>query len=275
MRIVVVTSGASGNAARITHYLARAGPEATIVGAIVDRSTEADSSRQVRRLRAWWRHGGLPYATWRLWLMAEPKLRETAPSARYRWSLYELGQEHGFEVVDVPSVNSDPAVRALESFDADLGVSLGNRIIGPHVFGVPRDGMINLHHGAIPEYRGGPPAFWELYDGAATMGVTVHRIDEKLDHGEVLARGEVPVLAGDDPASLMLRARGIDYRLVAEAVRALATGTAAAIPVDLAGSHARTLPSRREQRRLEARLGRPVRHDGFRSAPLEEIPVDS
>lgn len=273
LRVVVVTSDPRGNAARVAHYLARAVPEARIAGAIVDRGTEADRRRQVQRLRAWWRHGGLPYVAWRAWLTVEPRVRETPPAASYHRSLYELGEEFGFEVVDVPSINGGEAVEALRRLDADLAVSLGNRIIGPHVFGVPRHGMINLHHGAIPAYRGGPPAFWELHDGAATMGVTVHRVDEKLDHGEVLARGQVPVEPGDDPASLMRRARGIDYALVADAIRAIAAGAITPTEVDLSGSRSRTLPTRRDVRRLSARLGRPVRHDGFRAGALDEIPL--
>ena len=272
LRVAIVTSNASGNAARVTEHLLRAVPEATIAGAVIDRGTEADRSRQRRRLKAWWRHGGPAYVAWRLWLTLEPRVRSTPPSAKYHRSLYDLGEEHAFEVIDVPSVNSDEAVAALRRLDAELGVSLGNRIIGPHVFSVPRHGMINLHHGAVPAYRGGPPAFWELYDGAATMGVTVHRIDEQLDHGEVLARGEVPVLDGDDPATLMHRARGIDYALVADAVRAIATGAVRPIHVDLAGSRSRTLPSFRQQRELSRRLGRPARQDAFRAAPLEAIP---
>src|SRR4029079_15651556 len=61
-------------------------------------------------------------------------------------------------------------------------------------FSVPRHGVVNVHHGGVPEYRGGPPLFWELADGRETVGFTVHRIDAGIDTGPVLAAGEVPIV---------------------------------------------------------------------------------
>jgi methionyl-tRNA formyltransferase len=54
-------------------------------------------------------------------------------------------------------------------------------------------GTINVHHGAVPDYRGGPPVFWELADGEDTVGFTIHRIDAGIDTGPVLAQGAVPI----------------------------------------------------------------------------------
>ena len=116
--------------------------------------------------------------------------------------------------------------------------------------------------------KGGPPAFWELLNREPAMGVSVHRIDALLDHGEVLAIGEVPVRESDDPATLMARARSIDYELVIDAVKALAAGAAEPLVVDMSLGRVNTLPSRRQLRTLQKRLGRRVRHDAFRWAPL-------
>lgn len=168
-------------------------------------------------------------------------------------------------------MNSSDAVAALRRLDVELGVSVGNRIIESRVFSTPRHGMLNLHHGHIPRFRGGPPAFWEIYGGETHMGVCVHRIDDRIDHGELLVRDEVPVLPGDDPRTLMERAYEVDAELVARAVRAIARGEARAIPVDTATGVVRTLPSRKELRALQARIGRRVRHDDFRRARLPEV----
>ena len=45
----------------------------------------------------------------------------------------------------------------------------------------------------MPDYRGGPPVFWELADDGATVGFTIHRIDAGIDTGPVLARGELTI----------------------------------------------------------------------------------
>src|SRR5439155_15206228 len=97
----------------------------------------------------------------------------------------------GVKVVRVPTVNG-PEARAVLA-GADVAVSLDNALISEATFTAPAHGAINVHHGAVPDYRGGPPVFWELADGRDTVGFTVHRIDAGIDTGPVLATGEVPI----------------------------------------------------------------------------------
>ena len=53
----------------------------------------------------------------------------------------------------------------LQAFAPDLGLSLAAPILPRALFSVPRLGTLNLHKGRVPEYRGMPPAFWELWNG--------------------------------------------------------------------------------------------------------------
>jgi hypothetical protein len=98
------------------------------------------------------------------------------------------------ELVRVPTLNGEEARAALRRLDADVAVSLDNALISEETFALPRHGTINVHHGAVPDYRGGPPVFWELRDGRDAVGFTIHLIDAGIDTGPVLARGEVPIL---------------------------------------------------------------------------------
>ncbi len=50
---------------------------------------------------------------------------------------------------------------------------------------VPR-GWLNIHPSLLPEYRGINPIFWQLRDGHAFIGVTLHRMDRELDQGPVI-----------------------------------------------------------------------------------------
>lgn len=272
LKIAILTSNPHGNAARIAHYIARARPDVQISAAIVDTGSRPDRSRQVARLRAWHQHGGVSYTLWRLWLQLRPKLRRVPPTPRYSHTLAQLGREFGFRVLEVPNINSPEAESELRALAPDVGISIGNRIIAPSIFSIPRHGMLNLHHGKIPEFRGGPPAFWEIYRGASTMGVSVHRIDADLDHGELLAEGEVPIREGDNPRTIMERAYAVDYRLLTEVLTKMMSESVRLIPVDLSGSRAHTLPSWTELRTVRKRLGLKLWPDDFRYARLLEIP---
>lgn len=271
LRVAVVTANAGGNAARICHHLARSSDGIVIVGAVVDIATASDRRRQARRLRAWLRHGGVRYVLWRCWLEVRERINPERRTS-YTHTMAQLGEMFGFPVVAVPNVNSADARNALRRLGADLGISVGNRVIQGSTFSIPRLGMVNLHHGRMPDYRGGPPGFWEVYNAERAMGVSVHRIDAELDHGELLGVAEVPIVHGDGPREVMARAYAVDFRLMREVVAAIANGVSEEVAVDFEQGRVRTVPSRGQIRQLQTRLGRPVRHDDFRRAPLPELP---
>ena len=51
---------------------------------------------------------------------------------------------------------------------------------------VPKHGFINFHYAPLPEWRGSNPLFWMIRNKADTAGVTVHRMAEEFDNGDVL-----------------------------------------------------------------------------------------
>ncbi|MEU5692466.1 formyltransferase family protein [Actinosynnema sp. NPDC020468] len=106
--------------------------------------------------------------------------------------------------------------RALRGLDADLVVMHGFDWILPRaVFSLPRLGVLNVHTSALPAYRGPAPVLWAIRRGDPTLGVTVHRVDDGVDTGPVLAR-ETGVPLDDDvsPESLRARLEPVIARLV-------------------------------------------------------------
>jgi methionyl-tRNA formyltransferase len=51
--------------------------------------------------------------------------------------------------------------------------------------GVPK-GIYNIHFGSLPQYRGPSPVFWQLKNGEAQIGITIHQMTNKLDSGAVV-----------------------------------------------------------------------------------------
>jgi hypothetical protein len=275
IRVVLLTALAQGSMARIAHYLARAGPpEIVLVGAVIDVHAESPGGkRRLGRFGAWRRHGGIGYVIWRLSLHAAARFQRPLEGSRYGRSLASLGEEYGFPVVEVATANGEVCRRALAEVGADIGVSVQNRVLQRETFTVPRLGFINVHYGEIPAYRGLPPAFWELHDDAPEMGVSVHRMDERLDHGEVLGRDRVAVLADDDPARLFERALEVDFKLVHEVLLAIRAGEETPLDVDWSQDRMRSIPTPRSLLRVRRRVGRRVRWDEYALAPLREIEV--
>ena len=57
----------------------------------------------------------------------------------------------------------------------------------------PTIGVINLHGGKLPEYRGGSPINWQIINGESEGGVAVHFVDEGIDTGAILASETFPI----------------------------------------------------------------------------------
>ena len=73
--------------------------------------------------------------------------------------------------------------------------------IPPEVTDVPRLGAVNLHPTPLPRYRGPNPRRM-LFDGSATVGATLHRIEAGFDAGAILASRERPFAPESTPEGL-------------------------------------------------------------------------
>jgi peptidoglycan/xylan/chitin deacetylase (PgdA/CDA1 family)/methionyl-tRNA formyltransferase len=117
----------------------------------------------------------------------------------------------------VRSIHSPESLDLIKSVKPDLGIALAAPILKRSVFGIPRCGTINLHKGQVPNYKGMPPAFWELKAGETHIGCTVHFVSEKLDAGDVILdqMEAVPPFATVRGMQLILDQIGVQIMTVA------------------------------------------------------------
>jgi phosphoribosylglycinamide formyltransferase-1 len=78
--------------------------------------------------------------------------------------------------------------------------------------------MINIHPSLLPLYKGTHTHERALADGVKVHGCSVHYVSEDLDGGPVIARAEVPVLAGDTPETLSARVLVEEHKLYPKAL---------------------------------------------------------
>lgn len=169
-------------------------------------------------------------------------------------SLTRLAQKHGFDVQSAGHLNGPNAINILRQADVDLGVVLGTRLLKECIFSVPRMGCINLHEGKVPEYRGMPPGFWELYDGAETAGVTVHFVDAGLDTGDVIGTCEIKIAKTDTPNSLRQKLHIEGARVLAAAVGSIQVGNVKRRAQPETILRPRSKPTLAQTKELKARL---------------------
>lgn len=84
--------------------------------------------------------------------------------------------------------------------------------------------MLNIHPSLLPLYPGLDTHARALAAGDAEAGCTVHEVTADLDAGRILGQARVPVLPGDDPASLAARVLAVEHVLYPAVLRRVAAG---------------------------------------------------
>ena len=210
---------------------------------------------QLQRFRReGWRF--LPYIMATLVRVVDAKLRRddrmvNAPGNEYeRERLFSHKTVSFYRTADLDAADTIVAAR---EFRPDVGISLAAPILKPDLFNIPRLGTINLHKGKLPDYRGMPPAFWEIWNGEQEVGCSIHQVAAGLDTGPVLLRATVPIEQYSTVRGLQIKLDEIGVQLTADAVDMLARGTAAPEPQTAKGKLYRkpTLAQQAEIRKRE------------------------
>jgi methionyl-tRNA formyltransferase len=97
-------------------------------------------------------------------------------------------------------------------------------ILPPAVLQLPRLGVINFHGGLLPAWRGPNAMAWPFRVGDRELGFTVHRMDEGLDTGPILAQSRVPIGDDDDIDTLIPRLLPTIPDMLAQALARVAAG---------------------------------------------------
>src|SRR5215831_15840759 len=97
-------------------------------------------------------------------------------------------------------------VQMLRDADVELVVLAGfMRVLHePMLKAFPRR-IINIHPSLLPKFPGLEACKQALAAGEKVTGCTVHYVDEKIDHGKIIAQSEVPILPEDTPESVHAR----------------------------------------------------------------------
>jgi len=89
----------------------------------------------------------------------------------------------------------------------------------------PRWGCVNIHPSLLPKYRGAAPINWTLIQGDQTTGVTIMRMDEGVDSGEILLQEATPIGPEETFGELHDRLAKIGAELLLISLAMMASGT--------------------------------------------------
>lgn len=108
--------------------------------------------------------------------------------------------------------------------DTELTIRFGFGILKGDILGASKYGVLSYHHGDLRKYRGRPAGFWEILEGEEEVGITVQRLSETLDGGEIAAFSVIDISESTSLPQVHKRLFEASPPLLPEAVRAVEQG---------------------------------------------------
>jgi methionyl-tRNA formyltransferase len=158
--------------------------------------------------------------------------------------------ERGIPVIQPERIRREPAAfEAIRVAAADIHVVVAfGQIIPSSIIDLPPWKSVNVHFSLLPKYRGAAPVPWAILRGETRTGVTIFRLNEKMDEGDILTTAETGILPDETAGELETRLAGLGADLLTKTL----SGISAIPPVPQDHSQATLAPKlAKEQGRID------------------------
>jgi len=137
----------------------------------------------------------------------------------------EAALRHNLPIYQPKKIREDLAAAYLESIEADAIVVVAfGQIIPKRILEMKKYGCINVHGSLLPKFRGAAPIQWAVINGEKESGVTIMRMDEGVDTGDMLAKAVVPLDEKETGGSLFDKLSAAGAKLCVETLEKLEKG---------------------------------------------------
>ncbi|MDR3630454.1 MAG: methionyl-tRNA formyltransferase [Desulfocapsaceae bacterium] len=147
----------------------------------------------------------------------------------------------GIPVLQPARIKTQEFRDCLAGYRPDLAVVVAyGRILPPALLEIPPLGCLNVHGSLLPQYRGAAPIQWAVIKGETEVGVTVMRMDEGMDTGDILLPARLTAAPDETAGSLFAKLADLGAATLQQALDLLRRDALRPIPQD--HSQASTAP---------------------------------
>jgi methionyl-tRNA formyltransferase len=115
----------------------------------------------------------------------------------------------------------------------DLMLAVSWRTLLPRrIYERPSRGTFVFHDSLLPKYRGFSPTLWAILNGESRTGVTLFKIDESVDAGDIADQEAVPIGPDDAIGEVLPRVTQAYLRILERSLKPLLNGTLTLRPQD-------------------------------------------
>ena len=133
--------------------------------------------------------------------------------------------EKGLPVLQPERARDAAFIEQLRQLAPDLIIVIAyGQILPRAILDLPKHGCLNVHTSLLPKYRGAAPIQWAILEDEKETGVTIMKMDEGLDTGDIVAMEKTPIAPDDNASTLHDRLGKIGARLLARTIPDYAAG---------------------------------------------------
>lgn len=164
-----------------------------------------------------------------------------------RSTLEELIKAHQIPVFKSTNVNGTDFIDFWKKENLNVIISIAApQVFKKSILELPRWGCLNIHHAKLPFYRGMLPNFWQMYHGEKRAGITVHRMNSKIDEGGIILQREVPIGDNESLDTLIRRTKRIGARYIMEALELIRNNAVTYLPNSVEKGSYFTFPTKED-----------------------------
>lgn len=161
---------------------------------------------------------------------------------------WKIAADHNIPVFYCQNINDTASQNFIRQHAPDLLISAYfSQILKPDVIALPKKGILNVHPGWLPSYKGAMAYFWVLKNGSKRGGVSVHWIDEGIDTGTILARRSFLLKEKATQETVLMTTAIIGAGLIRRVVKKMISGEElASCPIDKDSDNYYPLPAEKD-----------------------------
>lgn len=106
--------------------------------------------------------------------------------------VHQTAEDNGIPVFTPKSLKSEEEQQKLSDLNADIAIVAAYGLLLPKaVLDAPKLGCLNIHASLLPRWRGASPIQHAIWKGDKKTGITIMQMDEGLDTGDMILKGEI------------------------------------------------------------------------------------
>lgn len=139
----------------------------------------------------------------------------------------DLALKNNIKVITPKTLRNLEIQQEFKSFKPDIAVVVAYGLILPkEILEIPKFGCINIHPSLLPKWRGASPIQRPIMNQETRTGVSIIKMDENLDSGDIINEEVINILPNDDYISLSQKLSEVGSKILIKTLNQIKNGEA-------------------------------------------------